>query len=167
MIALFLGGASSGKSAVAERMVATLPAPTTYLATATNDPDDAAMGARIAAHQRRRPRHWRTLETTGHELIAAVASTPGTLLVDALGTWVAGAPGFAVDAAALAAALAARAGDSVVVGDEVGLGVHPATESGRAFREAVGPVNVAVAAIADHAWLVVAGRLLTLERAGW
>jgi adenosylcobinamide kinase / adenosylcobinamide-phosphate guanylyltransferase len=167
VIALLLGGASSGKSALAERLVATLPAPTTYVATATFDSEDRAMQARIAAHQRRRPPHWRTLQAQGSELIATVEATPGTLLVDALGTWVAGSSGFAVDSAGLVAALAGRAGDTVVVGDEVGLAVHPATASGRAFREALGPVNAAVAAVADHAWLVVAGRLLILETAPW
>ena len=58
-----------------------------------------------------------------------------------------------------------RAGDAVVVSDEVGLGVHPSTEAGRRFRDALGLVNQAVAEAADDVWLVVAGRVLPLPRA--
>ena len=49
-----------------------------------------------------------------------------------------------------------------MVSDEVGLGVHPSTEVGRAFRDALGLVNQAVAAVADEVLLVVAGRALVL-----
>jgi adenosyl cobinamide kinase/adenosyl cobinamide phosphate guanylyltransferase len=54
----------------------------------------------------------------------------------------------------------------VVVSEEVGLGVHPATESGRRFRDALGELNQAVAGVADDVVLVVAGRALRLEPAG-
>ena len=60
--------------------------------------------------------------------------------------------------------LQARPASTVVVSDEVGLGVHPSTEAGGLFRDALGLVNQAVAAIADQVFLVVAGRLLALER---
>ena len=55
-------------------------------------------------------------------------------------------------------------GDVIVVSDEVGLGVHPSTEAGRRFRDALGLVNQAVAAVADEVLLVVAGRALRLDR---
>ena len=53
-------------------------------------------------------------------------------------------------------------GDTVVVSEEVGLGVHPSTAAGRLFHDALGEVNVAVATIADKALLVLAGRVLPL-----
>ena len=86
------------------------------------------------------------------------------MLVEALGTWVAATPGFAADAAGLCAVLQARVGPAVLVSDEVGLGVHPYSESGRHFRDALGTVNRAVADIADQVLLVIAGRVLPLER---
>jgi adenosyl cobinamide kinase/adenosyl cobinamide phosphate guanylyltransferase len=66
--------------------------------------------------------------------------------------------------AALCDALRARAGDAVLVSEEVGLGVHPSSEAGRRFRDALGALNVAVAEVADEVLLVVAGRVLPLER---
>ena len=166
MITLFIGGASSGKSSVAERFAATLPPPVTYVATWPSVTDDPAMAARVAAHRGRRPPAWGLVEV-GADLAGALRGLSGTILVDALGTWVAGAPGLTVDIHGLCAALQEREEDTVVVSDEVGLGVHPSTAVGRCFREALGPVNEAFAAVADNVWLVVAGRVLPLARPAW
>ena len=162
MITLVLGGARSGKSAVAEGLVGA--GAVTYLATMAPDPSDADLAARIAGHRARRPPGWVTVET-GPDLIGALARAEGTVLLDALGPWVAGAAGFAVDGDALCAALAGRTGDTVVVSEEVGLGVHPATEAGRRFRDALGTLNQRVARVADEVLLVVAGRALPLPPA--
>ncbi len=160
---LVLGGVRSGKSAVAEALVADAGGTVTYLATGWRpDPAaDATWAERVAAHRSRRPPGWRTVEVRG-DLPAVLASTDGPVLVDSLGTWVAGTPRFAVDGAALCAALAARAGTTIVVSDEVGLGVHPETADGLAFRDALGDLNRAVAAVAGEVLLVVAGRVLAL-----
>jgi adenosylcobinamide kinase/adenosylcobinamide-phosphate guanylyltransferase len=123
------------------------------------------MEARVEAHRARRPPAWALREVRGAELVDALRAIEGTVLVDALGTWVAAAPGFDVPTAELCRALAEREGDTVVVSDEVGLGVHPSSEAGRRFRDVLGRVNQAVAAVADEAWLVVAGRLLALAPA--
>ncbi len=161
MITLVLGGTRSGKSAVAERLAARRGLPVTYVATAVADPGDADLASRIAAHRARRPPAWTTREA-GTDLPAVLRDISGTVLVDALGTWVAASPDLAVDAGGLCAALVERAGDAVVVSDEVGLGVHPATEVGRRFRDVLGELNQAVAAVADEVLLVVAGRTLPL-----
>jgi adenosyl cobinamide kinase/adenosyl cobinamide phosphate guanylyltransferase len=164
VITLVLGGARSGKSEVAERIAGRLPEPVTYLATLTPG-DDPDLAARIAAHRTRRPAGWRTVEA-GPELPAVLRSVPGSVLVDALGPWVAASPGMIADAAALCAAMTGRGADTVVVSEEVGLGVHPATEEGRRFRDALGTLNQAVAAVADEVLLVVAGRILRLDAPG-
>jgi adenosyl cobinamide kinase/adenosyl cobinamide phosphate guanylyltransferase len=164
MITLVLGGARSGKSAVAEALAARLPAPVTYIATAAVEPGDADHVARVAAHQARRDPAWATVEATGDALAGALRATAGSVLVDSLGTWLTGHEQLAGDVADLCAALAGRDGDTVVVSEEVGLGVHPSSELGRRFRDALGEANVAVAAVADSVLLVVAGRVLPLER---
>ncbi len=146
---------------MAEGLAANLAdgAPVTVLATAVVADDD--MAARVAVHQARRPPAWLTVET-GPDLVGAVGACDGVALLDALGTWVAAAPDLSVDTDGLCAALAGRDGDTVIVSEEVGLGVHPSSEAGRRFRDVLGLVNQAVAAAADEVLLVVAGRTLAL-----
>jgi adenosylcobinamide kinase/adenosylcobinamide-phosphate guanylyltransferase len=160
VIALVLGGARSGKSGFAERLAAALPEPVTYVATGAAWDDD--MGERIARHRARRPEAWRT-EEVGDALVEALDRVAGSVLVDSLGTWVA-ACDMAPDVEALLAVLRRRTGDTVLVSEEVGLGVHPPTELGVRFRDAVGEVNAAVADVADDVRLVVARRGLRLDR---
>ena len=160
MITLVLGGARSGKSEVAERLAG--DGDVTYLATGAAT--DADMAARIAAHAARRPPSWSTVECGGDLPAALAARSDGVVLVESLGTWVAGAPGFAADVDGLCHALADRRGDTIVVSEEVGLGVHPSSEAGRRFRDALGECNRRVADVADRVLLVVAGRVLPLER---
>lgn len=155
MITLVLGGARSGKSALAERRAGA--GAVTYVATGRAED----MPERVAAHRARRPAHWSTVETQD---LPGALSQPGPMLVDSLSAWVAAADRFTVDTDALCRALASHEGDVVVVSDEVGLGVHPSSEAGRLFRDALGLVNQAVAAVADEVLLVVAGRALALDR---
>lgn len=165
MITLVLGGARSGKSAVAEHLATQVAErrPVTYVATGVVSGTDADFAARVAAHRARRPSTWRTVEA-GADLVGALhhLEPSATVLVDALGTWVGAQPDLVVDVDALLAALA-RPGPTVVVSDEVGLGVHPSSELGRRFRDVLGDVNRAVAAVADEVLLVIAGRVLPLD----
>jgi adenosyl cobinamide kinase/adenosyl cobinamide phosphate guanylyltransferase len=149
---------------VAERLAERAGAAVTYVATAVVDDADPDHVTRVAAHRARRAPGWVTVEATGAALPAAVRAAAGTVLLDSLGTWVTAHDDLRPDVAALCEALVARAGDSVVVSEEVGLGVHPSSELGRRFRDALGMVNVAVAEVADDVMLVVAGRVLPLER---
>jgi len=164
VIVLVLGGARSGKSAYAERRAASLPKPVSYVATACVD-GDADLAARVDEHRARRPDSWTTIEA-GPDLPDVLLATRGTVVLDALGPWVAAAPRFGVDTAELCDALAGRDGDTVVVSEEVGLGVHPSTAAGQQFRDVLGELNQAVATVADEVVLVVAGRSLRLEAAG-
>jgi adenosylcobinamide kinase/adenosylcobinamide-phosphate guanylyltransferase len=165
-----LGGARSGKSAHAEGLV--LDDLVTYVATARRDPSDAEWQARIAAHIARRPSTWSTVETT--DLPAVLASVPETLLVDDLATWLTGvlddtgAWEGPVDKARLQCdelvdAVARRDGPLVMVSAEVGLGVVPATRSGRLFRDELGSLNARLAQVCDEVLLLVAGLPLRLK----
>jgi adenosylcobinamide kinase / adenosylcobinamide-phosphate guanylyltransferase len=171
---LVLGGARSGKSERAELRLAGEP-DVTYVAAGARGPDpDPDWAARVAAHRARRPSWWRTEETTG--LAGVLARSRGALLVDGIGTWLAAALGecgaWAGDGG-WAERLAARTGELVAawrqtgayvvaVSDEAGLGVVPATPSGRLFRDELGRLNQRLAAESDEAELVVAGRILPL-----
>jgi cobalamin 5'-phosphate synthase/cobalamin synthase len=158
VITLVLGGVRSGKSEVAEALVG--PSPATYLATALLDGQDQEFADRIARHQQRRPGEWATVEET-RAVPQVLAHLQGPVLVDALGTWLANdLDGADVDA--LVEALRHRHGDTVVVSEEVGLGVHPPTEVGRRFADRLGEANRRVAEVADRCLLVVAGRVVEL-----
>jgi cobalamin 5'-phosphate synthase/cobalamin synthase len=161
VITLVLGGVRSGKSEVAETLAGT--GPVTYIATAGQPGGDADFAARIERHRRRRPPHWMTVEEP-HDLAGALARVEGTVLVDALGMWVAntmeseGGP----DLDLLVKALRNRDGDVVIVSEEVGLGVHPPTAAGRRFADLLGEANRRLAEVADRCLLVVAGRVVEL-----
>lgn len=177
MITLVLGGTRSGKSEVAEALAARAAAgtaggagdpaggtPVTYVATGAAT--DADMAERIAAHRARRPAGWVTVEA-GADLPTVLAGLDGPVLVDSLGTWVAHVPDLVPDVAGLRRSLQGRRGrrgDTIVVSEEVGLGVHPETAAGRRFADELGALNRAVAEVADRVLLVVAGRVLPLDR---
>ncbi|HEV2033588.1 MAG TPA: bifunctional adenosylcobinamide kinase/adenosylcobinamide-phosphate guanylyltransferase [Candidatus Dormibacteraeota bacterium] len=166
---LLLGGARSGKSAMAERIALVSGAPVTFIATA--EPGDDEMATRIRRHRNQRPATWRTVEAP-LELLAAVRSTSSSdfLVVDCLTLWVSNllekrtdAADIHVAAEGVAQELASRQG--VVVTNEVGLGIVPANELARVFRDVLGTVNARFAALAERAVLMVAGRALELPRA--
>jgi adenosyl cobinamide kinase/adenosyl cobinamide phosphate guanylyltransferase len=170
---LVLGGARSGKSAHAEGLLTDAPA--TYVATARKDPDDAEWAARIAEHVRRRPPAWRTVELPDPTALAPFLDTAtGRVLVDDIATWLTAllddTNAWAGDldtanrhCAELEAALTASPADVVLVSAEVGLGVVPATRSGRLFRDQLGALNAALADRCTDVVLLVAGIPLRLR----
>jgi adenosylcobinamide kinase/adenosylcobinamide-phosphate guanylyltransferase len=172
-----LGGARSGKSAHAEGLLT--DSVVTYVATARRYPDDAEWDARIARHVARRPTTWTTVETPDlPKLLATTTEDDPPLLVDDLATWLVGVlddagawDGEGLDVveercAALIDAAARCRARLVVVSAEVGLGVVPATRSGRLFRDHLGSLNARLAEVCDEVLLLVAGIPLTLRGAG-
>jgi adenosylcobinamide kinase/adenosylcobinamide-phosphate guanylyltransferase len=182
---LVLGGARSGKSSFAERMLAHSPdtRPVTYAATAPRYPGDEEWAERIALHRRQRPAGWRTVET-GEEpaaLAELLRAAQGPVLADCLTLWLtsamdavggwderAWAEGTARAALArltegLIAAFAETRGPVVLVSNELGFGLVPPDPGGRRFRDELGRLNQACAAAADDVHLVVAGLPLRLK----
>lgn len=178
---LLLGGTRSGKSAEAELRLAAEPE-VLYVATGPSGGDDPEWLRRIDAHRDRRPAHWGTSETTDLAGLLRTSTTP--MLIDGLGTWVAavfdecdawpsgacengGGGGGGRDAVVarcdeLVAAWRHTRARIVAVSDEVGLGVVPATASGRMFRDTLGHLNQRLALESEDVTLVVSGRLLSL-----
>ncbi len=161
-ITLLIGGARSGKSALAVEIGTRHDGDVVFIATA--EPFDDDMRSRIARHRTDRP-NWPVVEAP-LDLHGAITAAPSAalLIVDCLTVWVNNElhHNGAVDAGEVATALAERIGPSVVITNEVGLGVHPETELGRTYRDELGRVNQAVAAVATKTLLLVAGRALRL-----
>ena len=183
---LLLGGARSGKSTRAEA-IASAYADVGYVATAGQRADDPEWAERVALHRARRPEHWATYEAGDGIDVADVvdvvsAAEAGTcVLVDCLTLWLTAvldrADAWAraeagdrvgvhadVDAAvdALVDAVRASRATVVLVSNEVGMGVVPASASGRLFADLLGRLNARVADACDTVTLMVAGRPLDL-----
>jgi adenosylcobinamide kinase/adenosylcobinamide-phosphate guanylyltransferase len=165
---LLLGGARSGKSRLAARLVSNPPGPVVFIATA--EARDADMLERIRRHKADRPSGWTTIEEPVH-LEAALLSADGNarVVVDCLTLWTSNVMELGFDdltieerARAAASVAAKRTPMTVVVTNEVGMGIHPDTALGRRYRDVLGRVNSIWAAAAEHVALVVAGRVLTL-----
>jgi len=170
-LTVLLGGARSGKSALALRRASALGTPVVFIATAQALDDE--MRARVARHRAERPADWSTIEAPV-DLAAALCQVPADAcaVVDCLSLWVANLVQLGRDeddlaepASEAAELAAARPGPTIAVSNEVGMGVVPEYELGRRYRDALGRVNAIWAKRAAEASLVVAGRSLALEPA--
>jgi adenosyl cobinamide kinase/adenosyl cobinamide phosphate guanylyltransferase len=168
-LTFLLGGARSGKSSLAVQLAREWEGPVSVIVTA--EARDEEMAQRIRLHREARPAEWQTIEEPV-ELGAALQSVlaDSAVVVDCVSLWVANLMEHAVgedDIEALAqtaAELAAeRSAATVVVSNEVGLGVVPPSELGRRYRDVLGRVNALWAAAADEAAFVIAGRMLPLR----
>ena len=167
-LTVLLGGARSGKSALAARLAGSWAGPVTVVV--TGQAGDAEMAERIERHRAERPRSWRTVEAP-EELEPALTAAPdgGFVIVDCLTLWVSNLMGQGLAAGqveqrarAAAAVAAARSGPTVAVSNEVGAGIVPAEAVARRYRDLLGQVNTIWAAAADRALLLVAGRAIPL-----
>jgi adenosylcobinamide kinase/adenosylcobinamide-phosphate guanylyltransferase len=163
---LVLGGARSGKSRHAERLICEYPPPWTYIATAEALDDE--MGERIAQHRARRDERWQTIEAP-RALADAVRNTPADqpLIVDCLTLWLSnrllGDADLDQDMSGLSEVLALRTAATIIVANEVGLGIVPDNALARRFRDAAGKANQMLAAQADRVEFVAAGLVLRLK----
>ncbi len=168
---MLLGGVRSGKSALAVELAVEHEAAggtVTFLATAPRIDGDVDFDQRIDTHRATRP-PWPTIEEELDLTTALVAAGDTLVVLDCLTLWVNNLlhrgdddVTIAMQAVALADVLARRTAPTIVISNEVGLGLHPETELGRRYRDALGCVNQAVAATADRTLLLVAGRALRL-----
>ncbi len=170
---LVLGGARSGKSVTAERMLAAREQ-VDYVACGPAAGTDPSWAERVRLHRERRPAHWTTVETLD---VAGLLTGTGPareavpVLVDCLSTWLAGVMddcGLWAETDGAGKELASRVDtlldawrstrrQVVAVSNEVGSGVVPATVSGGRFRDELGTLNARVAAECEQVWLCVAG----------
>lgn len=157
-LTLVLGGARSGKSRYAESLVTRLPAPWVYVATAQAFDDE--MRARIAEHRERRAAGWRTIEAPADLAVALRDASDAPVLVDCLTLWMSNLMLADADLSAAEAGLDAalnRAAPTVLVSNEVGLGIVPDNASARRFRDAAGRLHQRIAARAGRVVFMVAG----------
>lgn len=163
---LVLGGARSGKSRVALEMGHAIPGRRAFLATCQVDPGDAEMAARVSAHRARRDSSWATIEEPLElgERVEALSREYDVIVVDCLTLWLfnvlereEGVAGIEQRLVRLTASIAASRARVIVVSNEVGMGIVPATHQGRRFQDWQGLVNQAVAGAVNDVYVVTAG----------
>lgn len=172
---LLLGGARSGKSRHAQQWAETRGGRVLFVATA--QAFDAEMLVRIANHQQERPADWSTLEAplgvgAAVDLALSDALEPyKTVVLDCMTLLASNVllaqredasvreitDALLVEVDAILAACHAHNADWLIVSNEVGMGVVPATRMGRDYRDALGAANQRLAAEADEVLLFVAG----------
>ena len=175
-VTFIIGGARSGKSRFAEKLVEAHSGVLGYLATGTAG--DAEMTGRIARHRERRGDRWQTLEEPlqVREVILGHDGYFGALLLDCVTLWISnllfreeryGDPREAVlgEVRKLAAEFSQLATPLVIVSSEVGMGIVPENGLARLFRDIAGEANEILAAAADEVYVCFAGIPLRLKDA--
>lgn len=163
---IVLGGARSGKSTFAERVAISRDKPKAYIA--TSQAHDIEMQDRIDQHKAQRGPNWRTIEAPLDVVGALTEITPQeVVLLDCATLWLSNQmlakANLKHETDRLLQALAACAGDVVIVSNEVGQGIVPDNVLARQFRDAQGRLNQQLAAQSDLAVLVCAGLPLVLK----
>ncbi|MBF0583678.1 MAG: bifunctional adenosylcobinamide kinase/adenosylcobinamide-phosphate guanylyltransferase [Magnetococcales bacterium] len=166
---LIVGGARSGKSAVAVQQAVESGLPVCFVATA--QAQDAEMAQRIQQHQASRPAHWQLVEEpVGLGRVLAEYSNPQRfVIVDCLTLWLtnlllhADPDRLRQEQEALLQWMWQPAGPVVLVGNETGLGIQPLGELTRRFVDANGLLNQELAKRCSRVTLVVAGIPLSIK----
>lgn len=166
-ITLFIGGARSGKSRLAQAAAEALPGRLVYLATA--QALDAEMADRIDRHRADRGPRWQTVDCPVDlaGTLAREATGDAVILIDCLTLWLSnllcGDHEIDVASAALDVALASVTQPVFLVSNEVGLGIVPDNALARSFRDHAGRLNQRIASAAGTVFFVTAGLMHRLK----
>ncbi len=169
-LTVLLGGARSGKSSLAVDLASNLNLEVCFIATAEAHDED--MRQRIETHKTQRP-CWKTIEEP-IDLRKAINECPknSAIIIDCLTLWVsnlimAGHTATSIrQASTLAISLIdQRISTTIVVTNEVGLGVVPSTEIGRRYRDSLGSVNQQWVRASKQSLFLVAGKAFKLSEA--
>ena len=160
-IICFLGGARSGKSALAEtRALAEAERtkkPLIYLATAQAHDDDAEMLARIERHQSTRAPEFQTIEEPLYLAQAIKTHADAVILLDSVGIWLGNMMMGELDWRGELDAFLAIPATLILVSDDVSGGIIPDNVLARRFRDEMGLINQQIAATANEVIYVTAG----------
>ena len=183
-LTLIVGGARGGKSSYAQDLAAGTGEGVLFVATASAD--DEEMRRRIEKHRLSRPDSWRTLETTSHlaRRIGEEIREEKVVLIDCItllvNNVIAEIPDMdeelpsedllqekvTEEIGALIEYIEGSDARFIIVTNEVGLGLVPANELGRLYRDILGRANQQLARHADEVYLMVCGLPLLLKTRG-
>ena len=170
MTHLILGGARSGKTAYALSVAEKTGLRKCMIVTAIAE--DQEMKDRIALHRAERSADWQVVEEP-QDLCGALRRLVGSdrvVVIDGMTLWLSNLffeqRDWAAETAALARLLEELGGGIILVSNEIGFGLVPDGQLGRAFRDAHGRMNQILAGACDAVTLVVAGLPFVLKSSG-
>ena len=160
---LILGGARSGKSALAQSLAEGGQKDLFFIATATAY--DEEMQQRIQHHQDQRSHRWSLREEPLYlaEILRQYDHPNRCLLVDCLTLWISNLISHAdedlhrVELDKLQAVLPELEADIIIVSNEVGLGIIPMGKLSRQFCDETGRLHQSLAKLSDNVILTIAG----------
>ena len=156
--------ARSGKSEYALTLAESLPGDKAMYFIATAQALDNEMKLRIKNHQKRRGKHWKTVEEPVElaETLSRLDDPGNVLLVDCLTLWTSNLQGmdengFSGIVSRLGAVITLFSGSLIIVTNEVGMGIVPADADTRLYRDRLGAVNRTAAEACNNVVLMVSG----------
>lgn len=168
MITFITGGCRSGKSTLAVDLARKCHGPVSFIATGLAI--DKEMSARIAQHKTQRPKEWKTFEEPDALSKRLKKPHKGTVIIDCVTIYLTNLlmrklsdTRIGEEMTAVIGAMKGSPADFIVVSNEVGMGIVPATALGRRFRDLAGGVNKQLAAAADTVYLTVSGLPLKIK----
>lgn len=167
MMYYITGGERSGKSSYAQQLAESLSETPYYLATSRIW--DADFKNRVKRHISDRDERWTTIEEEKN--ISQVIPENATVVIDCVTLWL---TNFFVDTKNDIEECLRLAKDEIlklselnaiiiIISNEIGMGLHAQTESGRKFTELQGWVNQFIAKQSNKATFMVSGLPLTLK----
>lgn len=166
-ITFILGGARSGKSSYAVEMAKKQHKKVAFIATcARSAPLDKEMKKRIELHKRKRPSHWQTFEEEKDisSLLRKISSKYNVVIIDCLTLLISSLLGEGLDDNAIEnkvnkilKVLKLQKYKSIIVSNEVGLGIVPGNRMARRFRDLAGRINQSVSQEADDVFFMTSG----------
>lgn len=171
-ITFILGGARSGKSSFAVKLAVEDGRKAAFIATC--EPLDKEMQERIRLHRQKRPREWQTFEAPYDipAVLKKIKGKSGIIILDCLTLLVSnlmlkgGKNDVEIEKEILKiiSLLKQAKSDSIIISNEVGLGIVPQNKLARQFRDVAGIINQRVASDADEVIFMVSGMPLTLKK---
>ena len=167
MIIFITGGARSGKSRYAQQLALEWSNQPVYLATARNWDED--FKNRISRHQCERNERWTSIEE--EKYIGRLGFHNRVVVIDCITLWL---TNFFVDTktdvhASLEIckkeidAICAQDATFIIFSNEIGMGVHAESETGRKFTELQGWMNQFIAEKSDKVILMISGIPLIIK----
>jgi adenosylcobinamide kinase/adenosylcobinamide-phosphate guanylyltransferase len=170
-LTLLLGGARSGKSSYAQSLAEATGKAVTFIATA--QALDEEMSLRIQKHRAERPANWETLEIplgiTSHAqqiksdvvILDCITLLASNLLMqfvkDDLVDETGFVPALQEEVSGLITMIRKQEQEWIIISNEIGLGLVPAYQMGRVYRDGLGWANQRLAREADKVIFMVAG----------